>query len=162
MQYFNYAYQRTGTLWKGRYRATVVDSECYLLTCTRYIELDPLRARMVEYPVEYSWSSHHANARGAPDNLLRLTNSISGWVSHSRNGSGPIGSFSVLSFRERTLRRPLLSTYRPTSTRPAPGRPVQMGSPIHPRVQQLMARPTTLLLPSTSGKCPLMVMPFWA
>ena len=70
VQYFNYAYQRTGTLWKGRYRATVVDSECYLLTCTRYIELNPLRARMVEYPAEYSWSSHHANARGAPDILV--------------------------------------------------------------------------------------------
>ncbi len=70
VQYFNYAYQRTGTLWEGRYRATVVDSEQYLLTCMRYIELNPVRAGMVDHPTAYRWSSYHANAQGAPDMLV--------------------------------------------------------------------------------------------
>ena len=43
VQYFNYCYQRTGTLWEGRYKATLIDSEAYLLSCMRYIELNPVR-----------------------------------------------------------------------------------------------------------------------
>ena len=46
VQYFNRAYRRTGTLWEGRYRATVIDSERYLLSCMRDIELNPVRAGM--------------------------------------------------------------------------------------------------------------------
>jgi putative transposase len=53
VQYFNYTYQRSGTLWEGRYRATVVDSERYLLTLMRYIELNPVRAEMVAHPRDY-------------------------------------------------------------------------------------------------------------
>ena len=45
VQYFNYTHQRSGTLWEGRYRSTVVDAEAYLLTCMRYIELNPVRAK---------------------------------------------------------------------------------------------------------------------
>lgn len=70
VQYFNCAYQRSGTLWEGRYRATVVDSERYLLACMRYIELNPVRAGMVRHPGEYRWTSYHANAQGAPDILI--------------------------------------------------------------------------------------------
>jgi putative transposase len=50
VQYFNFTYERSGTLWEGRYRATVVDSERYLLTLMRYIELNPVRAGMVVAP----------------------------------------------------------------------------------------------------------------
>ena len=64
VQHFNAAYQRSGTLWEGRYRATVVDSERYLLTLMRYIELNPVRAGMVAHPGEYPWSSYACNARG--------------------------------------------------------------------------------------------------
>ncbi len=64
VQYFNQTYQRTGTLWEGRYRATVVDSDRYLLTLMRYIELNPVRAGMVALPEEYPWSSHARHARG--------------------------------------------------------------------------------------------------
>jgi putative transposase len=64
VQYFNQTYQRTGTLWEGRYRATVVDSDHYLLTLMRYIELNPVRAGMVVLPGDYRWSSHAFNARG--------------------------------------------------------------------------------------------------
>ena len=64
VQYFNFTYQRSGTLWEGRYRATVVDSECYMLSVMRYIELNPVRACMCEYPAEYPWSSYGLNALG--------------------------------------------------------------------------------------------------
>jgi putative transposase len=64
VQYFNYTYRRSGTLWEGRYRATVVDSERYLLTLMRYIELNPVRAGMVAHPRDYPWSSYAFNAQG--------------------------------------------------------------------------------------------------
>ena len=71
VQYFNSTYRRTGTLWEGRYRSTVIDSEHYLLTCMRYIEMNPVRAEsMAEHPADYPWSSYRANALGAPDSLL--------------------------------------------------------------------------------------------
>ena len=70
VQYFNYHYQRTGTLWEGRYKATLIDSEAYLLTCMRYIELNPVRAGMVSHPSEYPWSSYRCNALGQPNDLL--------------------------------------------------------------------------------------------
>lgn len=70
VQYFNYSYQRTGTLWEGRYKATLIDSEAYLLTCMRYIELNPVRAGMVAHPSEYPWSSYRCNALVQPDELV--------------------------------------------------------------------------------------------
>lgn len=71
VQYYNYCYGRTGTLWEGRYRATLIDSEAYLLTCMRYIELNPVRAGMVAHPSEYPWSSYAQNAAGEEDNLIK-------------------------------------------------------------------------------------------
>jgi len=70
VQYFNYQYRRTGTLWEGRYKATLLDSEQYLLTCYRYIELNPVRAAMVDHPREYPWSSYRFNAFGEPDGVI--------------------------------------------------------------------------------------------
>lgn len=70
VQYFNYTYERTGTLWEGRYKATVIDSDRYLLTCMRYIELNPVRAQMVKHPREYAWSSYAANADGKENKRL--------------------------------------------------------------------------------------------
>ena len=67
---FNRKYGRTGTLWEGRYRATVVDTECYLLTCQKYIEENPPRAGMVDDPAAYRWSSYRANALGDTEPLL--------------------------------------------------------------------------------------------
>ncbi len=64
MQYVNTTYQGTGTLWEGRYRATLIDSEQYLLTCCHYIELNPVRAGMVRHPGEYPWSSYGYHAEG--------------------------------------------------------------------------------------------------
>ncbi len=65
-QYINKKYRRTGTLWEGRHRASLVQSDRYLLTCMRYIELNPVRAGMVVRPEEYRWSSHGVNAWGDP------------------------------------------------------------------------------------------------
>ena len=67
VQYFNFTYERTGTLFEGRYKATVIDSEHYLLSCYRYIELNPVRAAMVAHPGEYPWSSYAINALGKED-----------------------------------------------------------------------------------------------
>ncbi|GAA5525253.1 hypothetical protein Maes01_01818 [Microbulbifer aestuariivivens] len=64
VRYFNGAYQRSGTLWEGRYRSCLVQSEDYLLHCYRYIELNPVRAGMVKDPGKYCWSSYGANALG--------------------------------------------------------------------------------------------------
>lgn len=70
VQYFNYTQKRTGTLWEGRYKSTLIDSEIYLLTCCRYIELNPVRANMVAHPREYPWSSYLGHAEGKPDRLI--------------------------------------------------------------------------------------------
>jgi putative transposase len=70
VQYSNTTYQRTGTLWEGRYRASLVEAEAYLLACYRYIELNPLRAGMVQDPVEYPWSSYRWHALGQPDPII--------------------------------------------------------------------------------------------
>jgi putative transposase len=63
-QYINRKYRRTGTLWEGRHRSSLVQSERYFLTCSRYIELNPVRAGLVKRPEEYRWSSYGVNAWG--------------------------------------------------------------------------------------------------
>ena len=70
VQYFNHNFGRTGTLWEGRYKSTIIDTESYLLTCSRYIELNPVRAQMVKHPSEYPWSSYRYNAIGNDDPLI--------------------------------------------------------------------------------------------
>ncbi|VAW74129.1 Transposase and inactivated derivatives [hydrothermal vent metagenome] len=69
VRYFNKAHSRTGTLWEGRFKSCVVDSENYVLCCQRYIELNPVRANMVTMPSEYPWSSYHSNGLGKPAKL---------------------------------------------------------------------------------------------
>ena len=66
----NQAYGRTGTMWEGRFKSSLVDEENYCLVCYRYIELNPVRAGMVTDASEYPWSSYRANALGAQDNLV--------------------------------------------------------------------------------------------
>ena len=64
VRYFNHTYRRTGTLWEGRFKSCVVDAQEYLLICQRYIELNPVRAGMVDDPSDYVWSSYRANGLG--------------------------------------------------------------------------------------------------
>jgi len=61
VRYINPTYRRSGTLFEGRIKSNLVDSECYLLTCMRYIELNPVRAGMVDNPGQYPWSSFRAH-----------------------------------------------------------------------------------------------------
>lgn len=70
VQYINKYYRRSGTLWEGRYKSSLIDEENYLLTCSRYIELNPVAAGMVKTPDEYRWSSYRANAWGKHDALV--------------------------------------------------------------------------------------------
>jgi putative transposase len=70
VQYVNRRYGRTGSLWEGRYRSSLVEDDRYLLTCQRYIESNPVRAEMVAKPGDYAWSSYRTNAHGAPSELI--------------------------------------------------------------------------------------------
>jgi putative transposase len=70
VRYFNTRHERTGTLWEGRFKSNLVDSDHYVLACYRYIEMNPVRAHIVDNPYQYQWSSIHGNATGTQDNLL--------------------------------------------------------------------------------------------
>lgn len=71
-QYINKTYQRRGTLWEGRFRSCMLDESDYILLCSRYIELNPVRVGIVSNPEEYRWSSYHANGSGKKNPLLTL------------------------------------------------------------------------------------------
>lgn len=70
VQYINKTYKRSGTLWEGRHKSSLVDAEHYLLLCYRYIELNPVTANMVQSPEQYPWSSYRSNALGETDELV--------------------------------------------------------------------------------------------
>lgn len=70
VQYVNRTYRRSGTLWEGRFHSCLTQEESYLLSCMRYIELNPVRASMVAHPGEYRWSSYRANAQGEEELLI--------------------------------------------------------------------------------------------
>ena len=132
VQYFNRRYQRTGTLWDGRFRSCLVESERYLLICQRYIELNPVRARMVRAPEQYPWSSYHANAIGADDALITqhlvyrglgtqdddrrtayrhlfreaLSDQLLSQIRHASNKNGPLGSAGFAQQTAAMLGRP--------------------------------------------------------
>jgi putative transposase len=84
-QYINLKYKRTGTLWEGRHRSSLVQTERYLLTCYRYIELNPVRAMMVNRPEEYKWSSYGVNAWGETGWLVPHADYLAlGTTTHAR------------------------------------------------------------------------------
>lgn len=64
VRYFNDTYKQTGTLWEGRFKSSLVCTSSYLLNVYRYIELNPVRAKLVDEPSQYKWSSYHNNALG--------------------------------------------------------------------------------------------------
>jgi putative transposase len=70
VQYINRTYKRSGTLWEGRFKSCITHEATYVLACYRYIELNPVRANMVEHPAEYEWSSYRVNAQGENNNLI--------------------------------------------------------------------------------------------
>ena len=71
VQYINRSYKRSGTLWEGRFKSCPTQAEAYLLACQRYIELNPVRANIVQHPAEYKWSSYQANAQGADTEIIK-------------------------------------------------------------------------------------------
>lgn len=70
VKYFNQTHKRTGTLWGGRFKSSLIDSDIYLLTCMCYIELNPVRANLVLHPCDYRWSSYQRNAESSDDSII--------------------------------------------------------------------------------------------
>ena len=70
VQYINRTYQRSGTLWEGRFRSCILGEEDYVMGCYRYIELSPVRAGTAGHPEEYRWSSYQANTQAESSPLL--------------------------------------------------------------------------------------------
>ena len=70
VRYYNANHQRTGTIWEGRFKSCLVDSEQYLFTLYKYIEMNPIKANMVEDIANYRWSSYRHNALGETDELI--------------------------------------------------------------------------------------------
>ncbi len=70
VHYINQTYGRSGTLWEGRYKSSLVDEERYFLAVSRYIELNPVRAQMVKQPGDYPWSSYRCNAQNTDIKLI--------------------------------------------------------------------------------------------
>ncbi|HEY7187178.1 MAG TPA: transposase [Vicinamibacterales bacterium] len=68
--YFNRRYARTGGLFEGRFKSSVIDTDTYWFTCMRYVELNPVRAQVVSDPADYRWSSYRSNALGVHDRLI--------------------------------------------------------------------------------------------
>lgn len=69
--YINKTYQRRGSLWEGRHKDHILESEAYFLTCMRYIEMNPVRAGMAEHPAQYRWSCYAANAQGIDNAIIQ-------------------------------------------------------------------------------------------
>ena len=107
---FNSVHHRTGTLWEGRYRATVVDTESYLFSCYRYIELNPVRAGVVEYPRDYRWSSYAANAHGVHDDLVTPHAQYVGLGTNARERQAAYVALFATELPERVLTEIRLAT----------------------------------------------------
>jgi putative transposase len=70
VRYFNARHHRTGTLWEGRYKSNLIESERYLLACMVYVDLNPVRAGMVDLPGDFKWSSHRHCIGQVSDKLV--------------------------------------------------------------------------------------------
>ncbi len=70
VRYFNATRKRTGTLWEGRFKSSLVDSDHYLFALYKYIEMNPIKANMVTHIADYPWSSYQHNALGQTDKLI--------------------------------------------------------------------------------------------
>src|SRR5690348_13748911 len=70
VRYFNERQSRTGTLWEGRYRSTLVQADRYLLACMVYMDLNPVRAGISVSAAEYPWSSHRFYIGAVPDRVV--------------------------------------------------------------------------------------------
>ena len=69
-RYINKIEKRSGSLWEGRFKSSVVSTQEYLVSCCRYVELNPLRAGLVENPGDYKWSSCSCKVKGTRNKLV--------------------------------------------------------------------------------------------
>jgi len=105
VRYINDTYRRSGTLWEGRYKAALVDSNDYVLTCYRYIELNPVRARMCDAPAQYRWSSYGANALGNSDAVIAPHSAYQALSIDSAQRRGAYRALFEFGLDEETLQR---------------------------------------------------------
>ena len=92
VRYFNYRFRRSGTLYEGRFKSSIIQSRIYLLACQRYIELNPVRAGMVTDPADYLWSSYRAHALGVKVKM---------WTPHPEYlALGPTSASRLLAYRK--------------------------------------------------------------
>jgi putative transposase len=124
VRYFNRRYARTGRLFEGPYKASVIETETYWFTCMQYVELNPVRAGLVSDPGDYRWSSYRSNALGVSDTLvvphplyLSLGESAAcrqeSWRELCREAIPPEDLFEI---RDAIRRAAVLSNRPPTST----------------------------------------------
>jgi len=110
VRYINRSYNRSGTLWEGRFKSAIIDADNYLLPCSQYIEGNPVRAGLVKQVEAYRWSSYHTNALGRVDDLIephavyqRLGDDLSSCVDHYRQRfTSPQESNIAALIREKT------------------------------------------------------------
>jgi putative transposase len=102
---FNERHGRTGTLWEGRFRSSLVDNKEYLWNCHRYIEFNPVRANLVLHPGQFRWSSYAANALGHMDALVTPARNTRCWEIPGRSGVQRTGASSCSRRIVRRLRR---------------------------------------------------------
>jgi putative transposase len=76
VRWFNKRHGRTGTLWEGRFKSSLIEADRYLLACQRYVELNPVRAGMVAAPTDWVWSSHRHYVGLVVDPLVRIHSTV--------------------------------------------------------------------------------------
>lgn len=103
VSYINAIYARSGTLWEGRFKSCLVDSDEYILACCRYIELNPVRAAMVRAPGDYRWSSYHSNAMGCADPLVTPHECLVGLGSNAATRASAYRAHVALGIADKQL-----------------------------------------------------------
>ncbi len=93
VRYINRTYKRSGTLWEGRFKSSLVESNAYCLICYRYIEQNPVRAGMVTDESNYRWSSYRCNALGIENGLIAPHQN---WLSLGRNSTERCDTYRAL------------------------------------------------------------------
>ena len=102
-QYVNRFYKRSGSVWEGRFKASVIDAEEYLITCYRYIELNPVTAGMVSDPADYRWTSYRWHGLGERNELITDHPLYQALAQDDMNGAPPTGLCFVHLWIKRRL-----------------------------------------------------------
>ena len=105
VRYFNTKYQRSGTLWEGRFKACLIDTDAYLLSCYRYIELNQIRAKMAQYPGEYPWSSYRMHTFGEHNSLITKHGLYLAFGVTNEERQAAYRQFCALSLDQETLQQ---------------------------------------------------------